>query len=83
MSFGLAVRVTRSTCLMLGVPRRLDNRLTDGGAIFALRTDRALLSRNISVYASGPHFCYRLTKPRSLVRLEALVLELGTTQLIA
>jgi hypothetical protein len=36
-----------------------------------LRTDRALLPRNY-FSASGTHFCWRLSKPQGLVRLDGL-----------
>jgi hypothetical protein len=38
----------------------------------ALRTSHALLPRNIMFPAFGTHFCYRLSKPQNLVRLEGL-----------
>jgi hypothetical protein len=40
--------------------------------LLAIRTGRALLPTNISLYVSSTHFCYRLSKPQGLVRLEGL-----------
>jgi hypothetical protein len=38
----------------------------------ALRTGRTLLPRKIYFSVSGTHFCYRLSEPQGLVRLEGL-----------
>jgi hypothetical protein len=38
----------------------------------ALRTGRTLLPRNIIIFVSGTHFCYRLSKPQGLERPERL-----------
>jgi hypothetical protein len=57
---------------MLRIPHCLESRLTDGGKVSALLTGRALLPRNY-FSASDTHFCYRLSKPLDLVRLEGLV----------
>jgi hypothetical protein len=38
----------------------------------ALRTGRCFTPKKHYFYASGTHFCWRLSKPQGLVRLEGL-----------
>jgi hypothetical protein len=58
---------------MLRIPRCLDNRVIDGGDVVALRSCRALIIMNTFLSVSDTHFCWRLSKPQVLVRLEELV----------
>jgi hypothetical protein len=55
-------------CKMLSIPQYLDNRLTDGGKVVSLsRLPRSTPQKHY-FSASGIHFCYRLRKPRGLLR---------------
>jgi hypothetical protein len=57
---------------MLRIPHCLDSRLTDGGK-FASPTHRPRSTpQKRYCYASGTHFCYRLSEPQGLVRPERL-----------
>jgi hypothetical protein len=60
-------------CKMLRILHFLDNRLTDGGKFFsALRACRRFTPQKHCFYASGTHFCYRLSEPQGLMRSEGL-----------
>jgi hypothetical protein len=54
---------------MLRIPHCLDNRNTDGGKVVCLMHSTPQ-KHYFSV--SGTHFCYRLSKPQGVVRLEGL-----------
>jgi hypothetical protein len=53
---------------MSTIPRCLGNRIVNDGQIVSLTRRRALLPER----SSGTHCCYRLSKPKGLVRLEGL-----------
>jgi hypothetical protein len=50
----------------------LDNLLTDGGKVVSLTHLPHTTPQKHYFPASGTHFCYRLSKPQGLVRLEGL-----------
>jgi hypothetical protein len=56
---------------MLRISHYLDSRLTDGGKVVSL-TYRPPSTPQKHFSAPGTHFCYRLSKPQGLVRLEGL-----------
>jgi hypothetical protein len=56
---------------MLRIPHCLDNRLTDGGEVGSL-TRRPCSIPHELFFLFCTHLCYRLSKPRGLVRLEGL-----------
>jgi hypothetical protein len=55
-------------CEMLRIPHYLGNRLTDGCKVVSPTRLPSFTHRNIP----GTHFCYRLSEPQGLVRLEGL-----------
>jgi hypothetical protein len=58
---------------MLRIPHCLDNRLTDGGKVVSpTHPPHFTLQKHYYFYASGTHFCLRLSKPQGLVRPEGL-----------
>jgi hypothetical protein len=58
---------------MLRIPYCLDNRLTDGGKVVSSkRPPQFTPQKHYYFNASGAHFCWRLSKPQSLVRPEGL-----------
>jgi hypothetical protein len=57
---------------MLRIPHCLENRLIDGGKAVNLTHRQRSTHPNHSFSASGTRFCYRLSKPQDLVRLERL-----------
>jgi hypothetical protein len=58
---------------MLRIPHYLDNRLTDGGKVVSpTHPPHFTPQKNHYFYVSGTHFCYRLSKPKGLVRPEGL-----------
>jgi hypothetical protein len=55
---------------MLKIPYCVDNRLTDGGKVVS-HTHRPRSTPQKHYFSvSGTHFCYRLSEPQGLVRLE-------------
>jgi hypothetical protein len=60
------------SCGMLRITHCLDNRLTDGGKIVSSTHRPRSTSQKYYFSAPGTHFCYKLSKPQNLVRLEGL-----------
>jgi hypothetical protein len=58
-------------CDMLKIPHCLDNRITDGGKVSPTHRLRST-PQKLYFYATGTHFCYRLSKPQGPVRPEGL-----------
>jgi hypothetical protein len=50
----------------------LDNRLTDGGKVVSFTHWSRSTPQKHYFSASGTHFCFRLSKPQGLVRLEGI-----------
>jgi hypothetical protein len=57
---------------MLRIPYCLDTLLTDGGKAVSLTHRQRSTPQKHYFSASGTHFCWRLSKPRGLERLEGL-----------
>jgi hypothetical protein len=57
---------------MLRIPHCLDSRLTDGGKVEIPKCRQRSSTQKQYFSASGTHFCYWLSKPQGLVRLEGL-----------
>jgi hypothetical protein len=57
---------------MLRISHSIDSRLTDGGEVVSLTHLSRSIAQKHYFSASGTHFCYRLSKPHGLVRLEVL-----------
>jgi hypothetical protein len=57
---------------MLRIPHCLDNRLTDGGEVVSPTHRPRFIPQKHYFSASVTHFCYRLSKPQAIVRLEGL-----------
>jgi hypothetical protein len=58
---------------MLRIPHCLDNRLIDGGKFVGLtHPPHVTPQKHYYFNVSGTHFCYRLSKPQGLGRLEGL-----------
>jgi hypothetical protein len=58
---------------MLRIPHCLDNRLTDGGKVVRpMYRQHFTPQKHYYFYASGTHFCWRLSKPQGLVQPEGL-----------
>jgi hypothetical protein len=57
---------------MLRIPHYVDNRVTEGGKVF-IHTNQPRYTLHKHYFSlSGPHFCYRLSKPQGLVGSEGL-----------
>jgi hypothetical protein len=58
---------------MLRIPYCLDNPLTDGGKVVSpMRHPLSDPKKHSYFSVSGTHFCWRLSEPQGLVRLEGL-----------
>jgi hypothetical protein len=57
---------------MLMIPHCLNSRLTDGGKVVSPTHRPHSTPQKHFFYVSGTNFCYRLSKPQGLVRLEGL-----------
>jgi hypothetical protein len=59
-------------CEILRIPLCLGNRFTDGGKIISLTIRLRSTPQKHYVSSSGTYFCYRLSKPQGLLRLEGI-----------
>jgi hypothetical protein len=56
----------------LRIPHCIDNQLTEGGIVVSPTHRPRSTPQKYYFSASGTNFCYRLSKPQGLVRLEGL-----------